>query len=182
MASALIDARRRRRGVLPAGQHPLVALAAGKPPDFSGYPGGRPVDISGEAPAPALHLAGANPLVAAMQQGPDQAFSDIGALSRRTHDPLAQYRRQQRLAMGIHLGPGRTDEDVQRARAAHLLAGGKAGEGQVQFTGTGGDDTRSAGSKLANIRWHGHPDGPQNLDASMAQVNALRRAAARFRG
>lgn len=155
----------------------LMKARRGKPDDFSGYPGGRrpPPLMAGVAPASDLHMAGGgNALLQAIQDS--VGSHDLTAQNRRAKDPLARYRREQRLAMGIHLGRGRTDEDVRRAREAGLLPGGEAHPGQLQFTNSDGP---SIGSQLANIRWHGHPDGPMDPEAQLNDVNALRQAALR---
>lgn len=122
------------------GAHPLVDQGV-KPAGFTGYPGGRPV-----MPAvPANAMAAASPLqqavaAATTPAGQQAQFSDLAGLARR----------RDRQRAGIGNVNEASPEQIAWARAHALLPGPAARRKQ-----------QSAGSQLANIRWHGHPAGAQ---------------------
>lgn len=150
------------------------------------------LSILGTAPPVAtVGGAGINPLLTALRAS-RQSGGDLTAQNRRAKNPRGLYRRSARANYaqehGLANADWRTWDAANRTAAQELgiLPGGE--KHANQFRQEFGhdldlsdplDNVQSVGSKLANIRWHGNPDGPVDVNASLEQVNALRRAARR---
>jgi hypothetical protein len=180
MASALQEflAQVRRQGRAPgpmAGHSGSTALADavfGMKPEgtFGGADDGRPIMASGGG-----SLGGASPLRLAMRGA--GTFEATPRRTARAKDPVALDRRRRRIAALQAAGAPSTDiRDLGDEQVDFLRAGGLVG-GTPDFD----DDRPSIGSQLANIRWHGNPDGPREAEDLLADVNALRAAARRPR-
>jgi hypothetical protein len=187
MASALAQLLQATRGTRrPA----TIASVAGdglvfgtKPPlgSFGGADDGRPIaSVGGGVPASTLSMNGGNPVLDAIKAAPGMA--NLPARAARRKDPRAQYRRFARSNFARERGLADNDwrtwspDVVEDAQEMGILPGGDFGQG--------GRPKVSAGSQLANLRWHGNPDGPVgsevedvDLDDELGEVNAIRAAA-----
>lgn len=138
----------------------LMQAAAGvKPAGMMGYVGGRPAEMPVTDAAP-------SGLQAAVQDALSRPMAGAG----RGADLAGLQRRKLRAAeLGITDLRQASPEQIAGATWRGLLprsAGQRSGP----------QEQRSAGSQLANIRWHGHPNGPE---AALSALDAARRGRVR---